>query len=112
LDKRVQARADLITKAHAIAKDVKTEGLSDAAIRTAVVVAKLGDAAVANKSDAYIDARFDMLVEDASKNGADPFRTVVQQGLSQANDADKVVVDAYSQMVADMKAGKTSAATN
>ncbi len=33
LDKRVQARADLITKAHTIAKDVKTEGLSDAAIR-------------------------------------------------------------------------------
>ncbi|MDX0937415.1 DUF2213 domain-containing protein [Sinorhizobium medicae] len=112
LDKRVQARADLITKAHAIAKDVKTEGLSDAAIRKAVVVAKLGDAAVADKSDAYIDARFDMLVEDASKNGADPFRTVVQQGLSQVSDADKVVTDAYSQMVADMKAGKTSAAAN
>lgn len=112
LDKRVQARADLITKAHAIAKDVKTEGLSDAAIRKAVVVAKLGDAAVADKSEAYIDARFDMLVEDASKNGADPFRTVVQQGLSQVSDADKVVTDAYSQMVADMKAGKTSAAAN
>ncbi|MDX0518725.1 DUF2213 domain-containing protein [Sinorhizobium medicae] len=112
LDKRVQARADLITKAHAIAKDVKTEGLSDAAIRKAVVVAMLGDAAVAGKSEAYIDARFDMLVEDASKNGADPFRTVVQQGLSQVSDADKVVTDAYSQMVADMKAGKTSAAAN
>ncbi|MDX0907430.1 DUF2213 domain-containing protein [Sinorhizobium medicae] len=112
LDKRVQARADLITKAHTIAKDVKTEGLSDTAIRKAVVVAKLGDAAVADKSEAYIDARFDMLVEDASKNGADPFRTVVQQGLSQADDADKVVTDAYSQMVADMKAGKTSAAAN
>ncbi|MGH0280756.1 DUF2213 domain-containing protein [Sinorhizobium meliloti] len=112
LDKRVQARADLITKAHTIAKDVKTEGLSDAAIRKAVVVAKLGDAAIADKSEAYIDARFDMLVEDASKNGADPFRTVVQQGLSQVSDADKVVTDAYSQMVADMKAGKTSAAAN
>ncbi|UIJ95999.1 DUF2213 domain-containing protein [Sinorhizobium meliloti] len=112
LDKRVQARADLITKAHAIAKDVKTEGLSDAAIRKAVVVAKLGDAAVADKSEAYIDARFDMLVEDASKNGADPFRTVVQQGLSQVSDADKGVTDAYSQMVADMKVGKTSAAAN
>ncbi|MDW9843599.1 DUF2213 domain-containing protein [Sinorhizobium meliloti] len=112
LDKRVQARADLITKAHTIAKDVKTEGLSDPAIRKAVVVAKLGDAAVADKSEAYIDARFDMLVEDASKNGADPFRTVVQQGLSQVGDADKVVTDAYSQMVADMKAGKTSAAAN
>ncbi|MCM5692479.1 DUF2213 domain-containing protein [Sinorhizobium meliloti] len=112
LDKRVQARADLITKAHAIAKDVKTEGLSDAAIRKAVVVAKLGDAAVADKSEAYIDARFDTLVEDASKNGADPFRTVVQQGLSQVSDADKGVTDAYSQMVADMKVGKTSAAAN
>ncbi|MQW32898.1 DUF2213 domain-containing protein [Sinorhizobium meliloti] len=112
LDKRVQARADLITKAHTIAKDVKTEGLSDPAIRKAVVVAKLGDAAVADKSEAYIDARFDMLVEDASKNGADPFRTVVQQGLSQVSDADRVVTDAYSQMVADMKAGKTSAAAN
>ncbi|AEH79085.1 DUF2213 domain-containing protein [Sinorhizobium meliloti] len=112
LDKRVQARADLITKAHTIAKDVKTEGLSDPAIRKAVVVAKLGDAAVADKSEAYIDARFDMLVEDASKNGADPFRTVVQQGLSQVSDADKGVTDAYSQMVADMKAGKTSAAAN
>ncbi|MDX0165247.1 DUF2213 domain-containing protein [Sinorhizobium meliloti] len=112
LDKRVQARADLVTKALTIAKDVKTEGLSDAAIRKAVVVAKLGDAAVADKSEAYIDARFDMLVEDASKNGADPFRTVVQQGLSQVSDADKVVTDAYSQMVADMKAGKTSAAAN
>ncbi|RVG90373.1 DUF2213 domain-containing protein [Sinorhizobium meliloti] len=112
LDKRVQARADLITKAHTIAKDVKTAGLSDPAIRKAVVVAKLGDAAVADKSEAYIDARFDMLVEDASKNGADPFRTVVQQGLSQVSDADKGVTDAYSQMVADMKAGKTSAAAN
>ncbi|MQY00178.1 DUF2213 domain-containing protein [Sinorhizobium medicae] len=112
LDKRVQARADLITKAHTIAKDVKTEGLSDAAIRKAVVVAKLGDAAVADKSEAYIDARFDMLVEDASKNGADPFRTVVQQGLSQVSDADEGVTDAYSQMVADMKAGKTSAVAN
>ncbi|QND32161.1 DUF2213 domain-containing protein [Sinorhizobium meliloti] len=112
LDKRVQARADLVTKAKVLAMDLKTEGLSDAAIRKAVVVAKLGDAAVADKSEAYIDARFDMLVEDASKNGADPFRTVVQQGLSQVSDADRVVTDAYSQMVADMKAGKTSAAAN
>ncbi|WP_342242648.1 DUF2213 domain-containing protein [Ensifer sp. OTU672] len=86
LDKRVQARADLVAKAKVLAKDVKTEGLSDAAIRKAVVVAKIGDAAVADKSDAYIDARFDTLVEDASKGGADPFRTVVKQGLT--SDAD------------------------
>ncbi|SUU89401.1 hypothetical protein EDC40_103655 [Aminobacter aminovorans] len=87
LDKKVAARADLISKAKAIAKDVKTDGLSDAAIRRAAVVAKLGDAAVADKADAYIDARFDILVEDAGKNPSDPFRTVVQSGIQPVNDA-------------------------
>ena len=66
LDARVSARADLISKAKAIAKDVATAGLSDAAIRKAVVIAKLGDASIAGKSDAYIDARFDILADGAS----------------------------------------------
>jgi len=65
LDAAVQARGDLVVKAKAIAPDVKTDGLSDAAIRKAVVVAKLGDA-MADKGDAYIDARFDILAEDAA----------------------------------------------
>ncbi|NTS31278.1 DUF2213 domain-containing protein [Phyllobacterium sp. BT25] len=81
LDKRVQDRADLITTAKAIAKDVKTDGLTDAAIRKAVVAAKLGDEAVKDKAEAYVDARFDILAEDAAKNPGDPFRTVVQGGL-------------------------------
>lgn len=83
IDKRVQARADLITVAKSIAKDVKTEGLSDAAIRKAVVVAKFGDAAIAGKPDAYVDARFDLLVEDAAKGAADPFAAVVKDGVKQ-----------------------------
>lgn len=65
LDAAVQARGDLLAKAKAIAPDVKTEGLSDSAIRKAVVVAKLGDA-MKDKPDAYIDARFDILAEDAA----------------------------------------------
>ncbi len=108
LDKKVQARADLVSVAKAIAKDVKVEGLSDAAIRKAVVVAKIGDAAIAGKADAYVDARFDLLVEDAAKGAPDPFAAVVKDGLSQHNDADKAVTDAYSQMVADLKAGKSA----
>ncbi|TPK59043.1 DUF2213 domain-containing protein [Mesorhizobium sp. B2-5-1] len=89
LDKRVAARADLIGKAKAVAKDVKTDGLTDAAIRKAAVAAKLGDAAVADKTDAYIDARFDILVEDAVKDagGADQFRTVVAGGLKTVDTA-------------------------
>ena len=45
------------------------------------MVAKLGDAAVAGKADAYIDARFEILVEDAAKDPAgDPFRKhMIQQ---------------------------------
>ncbi|MBP2238096.1 hypothetical protein J2Z31_004623 [Sinorhizobium kostiense] len=102
LDKRVTARADLVAKAKGLAKDVKTEGLSDAAIRKAVVVAKIGDAAVADKSDAYIDARFDMLVEDEGKGGADPFRVAVQQGLSQTTDANASAT-AHKAMVSDIE---------
>ncbi len=109
LDKKVQARADLVSVAKAIAKDVKVEGLSDAAIRKAVVVAKLGDAAIAGKADAYIDARFDLLVEDAAKGAPDPFAAVVKDGLSQSSDADKVTTDAYAQMVKDLKSGTAAA---
>lgn len=67
LDKRVQDRADLIAAAKSIA-DGDYTGKSDADIRKAVVVAKLGDAAVKDKSEAYVDARFDILLEDAKKD--------------------------------------------
>lgn len=77
LDKLVQARGDLIATAKAIAADVKTDGLTDAEIRKAVVVAKLGDAAVKDKAEAYVDARFDILAEDAAKS-ADPVRAALK----------------------------------
>lgn len=74
LDARVSARADLVSKAKAVFADLDTTGLTDAAIRKAAVVAKLGDAAIDGKSDAYIDARFDILAEDTAKGGADPLK--------------------------------------
>jgi len=105
LDKRVQERADLIAVANVIAKDVKTEGLTDAAIRKAVVAAKLGDAAISGKADAYIDARFDILAEDAKKEaGADPFARVVSDGLKpNLNDASRET-KAWSDGVSDLNA--------
>jgi hypothetical protein len=99
LDKRVAARAELIGKAKAVAKDVKTDGLSDAAIRKAAVTAVLGDVDMAGKTDAYIDARFDILVEDAAKAKPDAFRQAVQQGVqpvvdgSAATTAHKAMTD-------------------
>ncbi len=97
LDKLVSARAELVATAKAITKDVKTDGLSDAAIRKAVVTSVLGDAAVKDKPDAYVDARFEILAEDAAKKagGADAFRDTVRGGLStHTTDADKARVEA------------------
>lgn len=101
IDKRVQARADLITKAKSIA-DADYTGKGDAEIRKAVVIAKLGDAAIAGKTEAYIDARFDLLVEDAAKNPAgDPFRQhmIQQDGKTTGDEVEK----ARLQMIADMQ---------
>lgn len=98
LDKRVAARAGLLDTAKRIAKDVKTDGLTDAEVRRAVVVARLGDAAVKDKSDDYIGARFDILAEDAGSTAADPFRQSPQD-TTQRPTADA----AYGKMVTDMQ---------
>ena len=45
------------------------------------------DAAIAGKADAYIDARFDLLVEDASKGAPDAFAAVVKDGVKHTGDA-------------------------
>lgn len=95
IDKLVADRADLIAKAKSIAPDVATDGLSTSDIRKAVVVAKRGDA-VKDKSDAYIDAAFDLLTEDASAtdtlqdavNGSPPKQV--------ANDAQKARTQAMA----------------
>jgi hypothetical protein len=103
IDKLVASRADLIGKAKVLAKDVKTDGLSDADIKKAVVVAVVGDAAK-DKPEAYIDARFEILVEDAVKKAGDkdPFREVVADGLTPTADDLKPVNDARAAMLADM----------
>jgi hypothetical protein len=75
----VNARADLVATAKAIA-DADYSGKSDAEIRKAAVVAKLGDAAISGKADAYIEARFDILA-DAAKPG-DPVRGALRDGVT------------------------------
>lgn len=99
LDALVQARGDLIAKAKAIAPDVITDGKTDADIRKAVVVAKLGDEAVKDKAAAYIDARFDILAEDAKPT--DPVRGVVRDGLKQVDQ--KPVETAHAAMVTSLQ---------
>lgn len=101
LDAAVAARGDLLAKAKAIAPDVKTDGLSDAAIRKAVVVAKLGDA-MKDKPDAYIDARFDILAEDAA--GDERVRDALTNLKPVVGDAKAQADKALSDSVTDLNA--------
>lgn len=96
IDKRVFARTELITKARSV-HDFDYAGLSDSAIRRAAVVAKLGDAAIAGKAEAYIDARFDILVEDATAT-ADPVRKILGDGKPS-----QPVMDARAEFLAHLQ---------
>lgn len=97
LDKLVADRAALCAVAAKIAPTVKLDGLADADIRKAVVTAKLGDAAVKDKSADYINARFDILAEDAGKGG-DAFADALKGGIKNA-DGTTNTADAYNQML-------------
>lgn len=110
VDKLVADRANLVAVAGKIAPAVKTEGLTDADIKKAVVTAKLGDAAVKDKADAYIDARFDILAEDAAKTtDADPFRAAVQNGIKTSVGDAQAANDALSKSVGDLNAWRKEA---
>ena len=84
LDAKVQARSDLIDAAKKVAPKIETKGLSDADIRKAAVVAVRGADAVKDKSEAYIDAAFDLLKDTKP---ADPVRQVLQSGIHSVGDA-------------------------
>jgi len=72
LDARVAARGDLVARVKALAPAVVADGKSDLDVKRAVLVAR--KVVIDGKSDAYIEARFDTLVEDhagADKTAAD-----------------------------------------
>lgn len=89
IDALVDTKAKLVADAKLIAPDVKTEGLSLGDIRKAVVSDKIGADKIADKSDAYIDARFDGLLETAvaDANKADPFADALKSGIKVTGDA-------------------------
>ncbi len=83
IDKRVSERADLVTTAKGLV-DHDYSGMGGDAIKAHVVKAKFGDAAVTDKSQAYIDARFDVLVEQGAP--ADPVRVAMNAKPQAVND--------------------------
>ena len=95
IDQRVNDRADLIATAKQIA-DKDYTGKSDNDIRKIAVIAKLGADAVDGKSVDYVQARFDILAEDASQ---DPVRKALKSSDGTPGNA---VDKAHSTMVSDL----------
>ncbi|WWA79496.1 hypothetical protein Kintu_gp4 [Xanthomonas phage Kintu] len=94
LDAAVTARADLIATAKKVA-DQDYTGKSEAEIRKMAVAKRFGDEAVANKSDSYIEARFDIAVADAAQ--ADPVRDAFKGNNSNVvNLGDAAAIEAKS----------------
>lgn len=88
LDAAVQKRADLIDAAKKIAPKIETKGVADAEIRKAAVIAVRGADVVANQPAAYIDAAFDILVDNAKEQKQpNPLSSVVA-GVQPTNDGD------------------------
>ena len=109
IDKLVTDRVALEAVAVKLAKDVKPAGLSDAALKLAVVKAVLGDQVPAEKlADAtYVGARFDILAEDAAKV-TDTFRDTMRSGPARApmNDAFAARDAAFNDLVKFDQTGK------
>lgn len=105
LDARVQERVDLVAKARTIHKDLDPSGKTDADIRKEVVVAKLGTNAIDGKGEAYIDARFDLLVEEQSR-APGPLRDAIRQAVPKDGDARVAAYDGYRQRLANAWQGE------
>lgn len=72
IDALADAKAEVVGKAKAVVGDKlpETKGKSAAEVRRMAVATKFGDAAVKDKSDDYVEARFDAMTADA-KPGTD-----------------------------------------
>jgi hypothetical protein len=98
--------ADVQAKAKAVGVTVAADA-DTAAIKKAVVDAKMGDAAKDYTAD-HIAIAFDALTKDAKVEANDGVQPLGSPQI--ANDADKIVTDARDKMIADMKAGGAVAA--
>lgn len=69
IDARAAEKAELLGKAKALCADADFAGKTAVEIKRAVVIAKRG-AEMADKSEAYIDAAFDLLADEAPAKDA------------------------------------------
>jgi hypothetical protein len=101
LDKLIADRAEVLHSALRIARDGDFKGKTPADIRRTAVAKKLGDKVVKDRSDDYVQALFDKLVEDSGVADADPVRDLMRDGRD-THDLNDAAEAAYAGMVKDM----------
>lgn len=97
IDARVAARGDLVARVKVLAPSVVADGKSDLDVKRAVLAERKIN--LDGKSDAYIEARFDTLVEDA--DGADKTADALAGRTSKAavGDSAAAATDARQAMI-------------
>lgn len=103
VDKLVADRSALVTQVKAIDAKIDPTGKTDAELRKAAVVAKLGDEVVADAGEAEINGMFKAIAKDAKP--ADPVRDAFSRGVpTNVGDAAAQMNDALKKADEDLNA--------
>ena len=102
VDALVAARSALVAQVKAVDDAIEVAGKSDAELRKLAVKSKLGDAAIADASDAEISGMFKVLAAGAGKGN--PVADAISTGVKTVGDQATAMQDAWQKANADMNA--------
>ena len=102
VDVLVAARSALVAQVKAVDAAIEVAGKSDAELRKLAVKSKLGDAAIADASDAEISGMFKVLAAGAGKSN--PVADAISTGVKTVGDQATAMQDAWQKANADMNA--------
>jgi len=94
---RVENRARVVATAKFLDPNIVCDGKTDAEIRRAIVSAKYP--MMDSKSDDYIQARFDLMLEDMNAGKSDPLRNAIKGGLKTTNPVNNTADEAYKALL-------------
>ncbi len=102
VDALVAARSALVAQVKAVDAAIEVAGKSDAELRKLAVKSKLGDAAIADASDAEISGMFKVLAAGAGKSN--PVADAISTGVKTVGDQATAMQDSWQKANADMNA--------
>ncbi len=102
VDALVAARSALVAQVKAVDAAIEVAGKSDAELRKLAVKSKLGDAAIADASDAEISGMFKVLAAGTGKSN--PVADAISTGVKTVGDQATAMQDSWQKANADMNA--------